>query len=52
MINKIEIKKYFYNYSECVEYVFVNGVLALNNGVFAGSKSGMSLKKSNEILKE
>jgi N-acyl-D-aspartate/D-glutamate deacylase len=32
-------------YSEGVEYVFVNGVLALNKGVFTGSLSGMPLKK-------
>jgi len=32
-------------YSEGVEYVFVNGVLALNKGVFTGSMSGMPLRK-------
>jgi N-acyl-D-amino-acid deacylase len=32
-------------YSEGVEYVFVNGVLAYNKGVFTGSKSGMPLRK-------
>jgi len=32
-------------YSEGVEYVFVNGVIALNKGKFTGSKSGMALKK-------
>jgi len=32
-------------YSEGVEYVFVNGVLAYNKGVFTNSKSGMALKK-------
>ena len=32
-------------YSEGVEYVFVNGVLALNKGVFTGSLSGMPLRK-------
>ena len=32
-------------YSEGVEYVFVNGVLALNNGTFTGSMSGMPLRK-------
>ena len=34
-------------YSEGVEYVFVNGILALNKGVFTGSKSGMPLRKIN-----
>jgi N-acyl-D-aspartate/D-glutamate deacylase len=32
-------------YSEGVEYVFVNGVLAYNKGVFTNSKSGMALRK-------
>ncbi len=32
-------------YSEGVEYVFVNGVLAYNKGAFTGSKSGMPLRK-------
>ena len=34
-------------YSEGVEYVFVNGVIAYNQGVFTGSKSGMPLRKKN-----
>jgi N-acyl-D-aspartate/D-glutamate deacylase len=34
-------------YSEGVEYVFVNGILALNKGEFTGSKSGMPLRKIN-----
>ena len=34
-------------YSEGVEYVFVNGILALNKGVFTGSKSGMPLRNIN-----
>ena len=32
-------------YSEGVEYVFVNGVLAYNKGNFTGSLSGMPLRK-------
>jgi len=32
-------------YSEGVKYVFVNGVLVLNNGVFTGSKSGIPIRK-------
>ncbi len=34
-------------YSEGVEYVFVNGILALNKGVFTSSKSGMPLRNTN-----
>jgi N-acyl-D-amino-acid deacylase len=32
-------------YSEGVEYVFVNGVLAYNKGIFTGSKSGIPIRK-------
>ena len=32
-------------YSEGVEYVFVNGVLAYNKGIFTGSKSGIPLRR-------
>ncbi|MCK4287497.1 MAG: amidohydrolase family protein, partial [Candidatus Lokiarchaeota archaeon] len=32
-------------YSEGVEYVFVNGVLAYNKGIFTGSKSGNTLRR-------
>jgi len=32
-------------YSEGVSYVFVNGILAINNGAFTNSKSGMPIKK-------
>ncbi len=31
--------------SEGVEYVFINGICALNKGIFTGSLSGMPLKK-------
>ena len=32
-------------YSEGVEYVFVNGVLAYDKGIFTGSKSGKTLRR-------
>ncbi|MCK4284938.1 MAG: D-aminoacylase [Candidatus Lokiarchaeota archaeon] len=32
-------------YSEGVEYVFVNGVLAYDKGIFTGSKSGIPLRR-------
>ncbi len=32
-------------YSEGVEYVFVNGVLTYDKGIFTGSKSGIPLRR-------